>query len=529
MPTQLQMLGAPRVCVDGRTVAIAWQRRTLDLLTYLFTSRGAEPRDAVAFALWPDDDEETARAHLRRNLNVLRTLLPPDVAAWIVADAGIVAFAHDVADTDVAAFEAALDAGDRAAAVRLYGGDFAAASAEPYALTERERLRGRYHAALLDLIGSEFSARRFDAALGYARRIFADEPFREDIVRRVIAIRYAMGDRPGALAEYDRFARSLRGEMQIDPMPETTVLRDLILRGDPLPFAPDARPLSPGPSGAASTALLPFVGRTRTLDMLRAGWESAAGGAGTAAFVCGEAGIGKTRVVAEFLERSVGAGARVLRGTTASPEARPYEALAMAFAAAAPFIPTLELEAVWLVEIAHLVPEVGARISVPSRVALPPDREAARSREAFARFTVGAAQRGSSALPRRVAPRRSRADAGNARFIGWHRRRRRRAPRTMFRRRPTPRGDRRRVRVDVRSRSARPRRRLGRWEPHRRAGRTIEPPVHPLDRLRRTRQLRVRTCARSCGDSRARRRARPAAPPPRYRAGPRISRGRSTL
>lgn len=94
------------------------------------------------------------------------------------------------------------------AAVDLYGGDFAQPLDEPWVLIERERLRARFHAALLELSGIEFSSRRFDDALRYARRIIADEPFREDIVRRVIAIRYAMGDRPGALAEFDRFARA---------------------------------------------------------------------------------------------------------------------------------------------------------------------------------------------------------------------------------------------------------------------------------------------------------------------------------
>jgi hypothetical protein len=50
-----------------------------------------------------------------------------------------------------------------------------------------------------------------------------------------------LGDRLGALGEFDRFARSLRGKMQIDPMPETVGLRDLILRADPLRSRPMQR------------------------------------------------------------------------------------------------------------------------------------------------------------------------------------------------------------------------------------------------------------------------------------------------
>jgi len=195
MAVQLLLLGLPRLFVDGRTVAISWPRRTLSLLTLLVTSRGAVPRDTAAFALWPDEDEEAARANVRRNLNALRGALPEAVGAWIVSDGGSIEFRH--ADTDVAGFEAAASRPDAlGAAAELYGGDFALPLDDPWVLTERERLRARFHSVLTELVGQEFSARRFENALKYARRIFADEPFREDIARRVISIRYAMGDRP---------------------------------------------------------------------------------------------------------------------------------------------------------------------------------------------------------------------------------------------------------------------------------------------------------------------------------------------
>ena len=64
--------------------------RALSLLTYLFV-HGSAPlsRDAVAFALWPDDMESDARANLRRHLFYLTNdVLPPPAphTPWIVAD-----------------------------------------------------------------------------------------------------------------------------------------------------------------------------------------------------------------------------------------------------------------------------------------------------------------------------------------------------------------------------------------------------------------------------------------------------------
>ena len=58
----------------------------------------------------------------------------------------------------------------------------------------------------------------------------------------------------------------------------------------------------------------PFVGRTAELAALDAALAEAAAGRGSTLFVCGEAGIGKSRLVAELSERARGAGATVLCG-----------------------------------------------------------------------------------------------------------------------------------------------------------------------------------------------------------------------
>ena len=382
------MLGMPRVVVDGRTVGVTWARRSLSLLSYLLTARGPVPRDGVAFALWPDDDEEDARGNLRRNLNVLRGALPAGVVRWILVDAGSIGFDHDQARTDVGAFESLLtDPANYVAALNIYGGDFAAPLYDVWAVVERERLRAELHRVLLHLVNNSFSARRFDEALVYARRIVADEPLREDVLRRVIAIRYAMGDRPGALAEFERFRRALRRELDVEPMPETCALHALVLRGEPLPFAPDvgARPVT---IVEASARLLPFGGRQPALAALRAAWDTASTSGGRTVFVSGEAGVGKTRIVAELLAGTVGSSARILRGTTGSPEARPFEAILGALAQALPYLPSLTIEPVWLNILAGLFPNLGAHALDAPPVALPPEREALRILEAFTRILI---------------------------------------------------------------------------------------------------------------------------------------------
>jgi hypothetical protein len=54
---------------------------------------------------------------------------------------------------------------------------------------------------------------------------------------------------------------------------------------------------------AAARGLTPFVGREEELRLLVSRWESARDGEGQLVLVVGEAGIGKSRLVAEFHDR----------------------------------------------------------------------------------------------------------------------------------------------------------------------------------------------------------------------------------
>ena len=65
---------------------------------------------------------------------------------------------------------------------------------------------------------------------------------------------------------------------------------------------------------SAQRGLVPFYGRASTLDTLLAAAEHAPGGEGSALLVIGEPGIGKTRLIEEFIRRLDDRRYRVLRG-----------------------------------------------------------------------------------------------------------------------------------------------------------------------------------------------------------------------
>ena len=115
-----------------------------------------------------------------------------------------------------------------------YGGDLLEDLHFEWIVAERERLRQQYQTDLVALIVANRSRRTFSVAAQYAQRLLETDPWREDAVRHLMSARYESGDGAGALAEYDRFNRELRAEMNVDPMPETVALREAIRRGAPI-------------------------------------------------------------------------------------------------------------------------------------------------------------------------------------------------------------------------------------------------------------------------------------------------------
>jgi hypothetical protein len=87
-------------------------------------------------------------------------------------------------------------------------------------------------------------------------------------------------------------------------------------------------------NAGAGTEGGPF-GRSTELDQIRSVVRRVAGGAGQAVLVTGEAGIGKTRVVAAGLGDAVGLGVRVFQGAAEELERRrPFGVIADCLAVA---------------------------------------------------------------------------------------------------------------------------------------------------------------------------------------------------
>lgn len=109
-----------------------------------------------------------------------------------------------------------------------------------------------------------------------------------------------------------------------------------------------------------------FVGRAPELDRLSRGLEEARSGHPTTHLIAGEAGIGKTRLVDEFLERARAAGAVTLVGhcLQLGETGLPYAPFVAALRPLARTLSPERLDAVigpGRAELAHLLPDLGER------------------------------------------------------------------------------------------------------------------------------------------------------------------------
>jgi DNA-binding SARP family transcriptional activator len=324
----------PTAVFDDAGLRIHTPPRVPVLLTYLLLHRDRpQARDDVAFALWPDDSEDEARANLRRHLNYLRSALASCGDGYVTGDRTHVGWNTAAPlELDVDAFEReSADPERRESAVERYRADLVSCLDEPFLVAPRERLRARQLANLDFLILRERAAGDYASALRYAGRRRALDEWCEVTLRRNLVLRAESGDRSGALALYETFVRRLHEEVGAGPMPASRALAEALRTNLPLPpgdFAPvaDAAPVA----GARPTAI--FVGRAREREQLDERWSAVAAGRGAVLFVSGAAGIGKSRLLRRLVLDVAERGGASLWGTPSDPEAFAYEPFAEALA-----------------------------------------------------------------------------------------------------------------------------------------------------------------------------------------------------
>jgi DNA-binding SARP family transcriptional activator len=330
---EIRLLGGFEVRHDGTVVRNFESQKARALLAYLAMHAGQPmSRDHVSTLLWPDRDEQAARRNLRQVLYSLRTVFAATALPTHLLEAeGQTIGLNPKLDVwlDVADFESATeqslggepDSQQLGRAARLYVGDFLSGffvrdcpPFEDWLLATQERLREAALAAFHILVTSCLERGESQMGIHYARRLLAIDPLSERAHRQLIRLYAQSGRRTRALAQFEELRNLLNQELGVEPLAETTALYQTILLEELPTEAATEEPIGP---------LIPLAGRADALAQLQRSWQQALEDGGRLAFVRGEAGIGKTRLIKTFVDTaSSQRKTRVVRG-------RAYEASAV--------------------------------------------------------------------------------------------------------------------------------------------------------------------------------------------------------
>ena len=314
----IHLFGSPRVERGGTPVPIE-RRKALALLAYLAVSGQAHSRDALAALLWPEYDQSSARANLRRILAALKDSLGDECLAIEGDDLRLACTEKLRMDVNefrqgVATWKAHRHPQDPCsecmasleAAVKTYTNDFMAgfnladsAEFDEWQTLERQKLRTALAGVLEWLSGAYLSKRKFEPAIEHAQRWLGLDKLEEAAHRQLMRLYAASGQRSAVTRQYTECERVLQEELGVSPDEETRKVYEDILNAKARTPVESDKPPAVVPAPRKHT--LPpqptaFIGRELELDELH---HLLVDPAYRLLTLTGPGGVGKTRLALE--------------------------------------------------------------------------------------------------------------------------------------------------------------------------------------------------------------------------------------
>jgi DNA-binding SARP family transcriptional activator len=306
-------------------------------LAYLSRHDYELQRDNLAALLWPNLDQQRARAALRRTLSPLNqalgkealittretVMLNPDFSLWVDERAfdQLIAFTETHGHTNVEVCNRCIKPLEEA--LDYYRGEFMkgftlrdSAAFDDWQFAQSERLHRTCSEILEKLTFFHEREKDFEKGLRYGHKWLEMDQLHEPAHRALMRLYLQNGQRSQALLQYRKCLRILDKELGVSPLEETTELYQDILENRIDNFyvskvkifeTNQPKIITPGLEVVA-----PMVGRdssTRLLDDI----FQAASGNGQLVVIEGEIGIGKTRLAEEFIDYAQTKGAIPLR------------------------------------------------------------------------------------------------------------------------------------------------------------------------------------------------------------------------
>ncbi len=387
---RLFFLGEFQITCDGLTIDGINTARLQALLAFLVLYGNKEiSRQRIAFLFWPESAEGQARTNLRQLLHHLRQAFP-DIGHYLhigtktlkwqegaQLQIDVVEFAECLSGAQAAAAAGNISAEQSALqrAYNLYQADLLPTCYDEWIEADRSRLRQQFTTALTRLIELLEQQGQYAEAITKAERLLSLDEFSESTYCTLIRLHALNNDRISALHTYDRCVDMLRDELAIQPSAETRQLFERLTQAE-----------TERPAMHITKSEIPLIGREKERSELVQVWQKVASGNTHFMLVCGEAGIGKTRLAEELIAYVQSQGMLCASAICYSAEGRLAYGPVTEWLKNDTIYPSLsELENIWQLEISRLVPEIlSGSVEIPE---LPPLTESWQRQRLFESLT----------------------------------------------------------------------------------------------------------------------------------------------
>ena len=321
MGLKIHLLGLPTLIKEGHVIR-PHSAKVVALLAYMVLEADRyHSREKLATLLWGESLDTRARASLRQGLYSLRQVLGNLADTCLELEEGAVVFhLHpdlwvDVLELQALATLDTTDVDKLRRAAQLYQGTLLeglmlpdSPTFEEWLFFRRDTLEQQALQTLHTLVEQLIRLGAPQEALPFAQRVVTLEPLHERAYQHLMQIHTALGDRDGMRHQYHLCIEVLERELAMKPSTETqTLYRQLsIAKANHTVVIPKA----PVPLAGDQLLKLPFLGREHELAALQTLLNQAMEGRGGMILVSGESGIGKTRLIREFLRFNTKASAR---------------------------------------------------------------------------------------------------------------------------------------------------------------------------------------------------------------------------
>jgi LuxR family maltose regulon positive regulatory protein len=233
-------LGPSTVRRDGAIVDAQELRLRAKEVLFFFLAHPVVTKERIVAALWPELSLAKAHSTFHFYLFQVRRLLGGTDS--ISYEGGAYRLGSRQYQYDVDEFHRSLVKASRVTraqrekyllqAISVYRGDYLEDIYSEWTEELRAALRRGYHKALEDLAEHCRAQGRLEEGSEFFRRLLDKDPLREDIHRELMGILLAMGDRAGAIRQFEELRRILEEELGTDPSDETLDLQRGLLPDD---------------------------------------------------------------------------------------------------------------------------------------------------------------------------------------------------------------------------------------------------------------------------------------------------------